>query len=76
MESNPLLKGALGLIHGYTLIVDENLKGTKSAKQINENTISISPAMWDLMKDTTQEELRFLLENIYIECFRMKNTGG
>ncbi len=64
---NPLFKGALGAMYEYNIIVDENLIGSKVAKLTNENTIHVSPAMYKLMEDTTQEELRFLLENIYVE---------
>jgi hypothetical protein len=46
--------------------VDRCLAGSKVAFQFGNGPIYVSPAMWELMKNANERELRVLLETIRI----------
>lgn len=50
-------------LHGFRIVVDNNLAGSKRAVKMGD-AICVSPSMWKLMKNSTQDELIHLLSKI------------
>jgi hypothetical protein len=53
------------LLSGFRVEPSDGLIGSKRAVQIGD-TIHVSPAMWDLMKNANQNELQHLLSKIEV----------
>lgn len=51
---------------GLRIEVSQHLVGAKHALQFGDGPVYVSPAMWELFKSATPDELKTLLETIHI----------
>lgn len=54
-------------LHAMEIVISKYLAGSKHAIQFGDGPVYVSPAMYDLMKNATPEELETLLKSIRIK---------
>jgi len=54
-------------LHALEIVVSKHLAGSKLAYQFGNGPVYVSPAMFDLMKHATPDELETLLKSIRIK---------